>query len=264
MTVLSPKIHSHQELIHSVDNFLQSPEKSPLPQLSSGRMEFQLYKAALVIDTFISRLETVIEETKLKAASIGRPVTCGKGCDACCSQPISGSLFEAVLIQLYLESDPAKKEQFLTKYETWRSSIGNPQEYSRTIHSGILAKIMGEKDASDYDRKAVEEFNLNKDLGCPFLEEHCCSIYPARPIVCRQLLSVDDPLKCQKGEKALILMAGDIDYLLIHKLSPLLIHLGNSFGFSGIVSSITPIAVHELLINPERYIENTLQEYRRF
>lgn len=255
MTVLPPKIPQHEELIRSINTYLSDPNNSSLPSLGSGRMEFQLYKAALVMDTFLSRLEEIIEETKGKATERGIPVTCSKGCDACCSQPISGSFFEGVLISLYLESNLSLKEQFLNKYTHWRSSIGNPKEYDQTVQLGMI-----NPNHSALVRKAVDNFNQGQEISCPFLEEHCCSIYPARPTACRQLLSVDNPLKCQTGEQARLLRAGNIDQLLYGKLTPLLNHLGKSVGFPGIIYSLVPITVHEFLIYKEQYVEQVIRD----
>ncbi|MBI4981519.1 hypothetical protein HZC30_08270 [Candidatus Woesearchaeota archaeon] len=263
MPILSPKIPAHQELIKQVDYYLESKESSPLPPLGSGRMEFQLYKAALVMDMFLSRLEEVIEDTKSKAAERGIPVTCSKGCDVCCSQPISGSFFEGVLMELYLEANPPIKEQFLTKYDSWRSRIGDPQEYGQTLQSAIRALVNGSKDVSDYVRNAVDNFNQREKISCPFLEERSCSIYPVRPVACRQLLSIDDPIKCQTGEQARLLRAGDIDELTYRKLPLLLIHLGRSFGFPGIVNSVLPITTYELIKHGEKYVDMVIRDCDR-
>lgn len=260
MTFLLPKTSKHQELITSVDSFLKDKESSSLPSLESGRMEFQLYKAALVMDTFLSRLEVVIEETKVKAAERDIHITCGKGCDACCSQPITGSFFEGVLIESYLEANPKVKEQFLSKYDIWRSRIGDPKEYGQTMQSALRALVNGSRDVSDHVSNAVNNFNQSEKTNCPFLEEHSCSIYPVRPVVCRQLLSIDNPIKCQTGEQSRLLRSGDIDEFTYRKLPPLLIHLGRSFGFPGIVNSVLPITVHELFKYGDKYVEQVVRD----
>jgi Fe-S-cluster containining protein len=260
MTSLPPKTSKHQELMKSVDDFLKDKDNSSLPSLENGRMEFQLYKAALVMDTFLSRLEEVIEETKVKATEGGMPVTCSKGCDACCSQPISSSFFEAVLIKSYLEVNPPVKEQFLARYDAWRSRIGDTKEYDQILQSAIRALVDGSKDVSDYVRNAVDHFNQSEKINCPFLEEHSCSIYPVRPVTCRQLLSIDDPVKCQIGEQARLLRAGDIDELTYRKLPILLMHLGRSFGFQGIVNSVLPITTYELMKHGEKYVDQVIRD----
>jgi Fe-S-cluster containining protein len=35
---------------------------------------------------------------------------------------------------------------------------------------------------------------------CPFLENDRCTIYPVRPLMCREHISFDDPRKCERDE----------------------------------------------------------------
>jgi Fe-S-cluster containining protein len=37
-------------------------------------------------------------------------------------------------------------------------------------------------------------------VHCPFLENGRCSIYPVRPLMCREHISFDDPGKCERDE----------------------------------------------------------------
>lgn len=106
------------------------------------------------------------------------PVSCGKGCGACCREVIPLSPPEALL----LSQTHARLEW------TRRAEAG---ERSSRISAALAAAGLGQ--ASLLDR-APEAFALG--LPCPYLEDEACGIHPDRPLVCREHLALSPAAWC--------------------------------------------------------------------
>lgn len=110
----------------------------------------------------------------------GRPVTCGKGCSACCRiQPVPITPVEAFALLLLVESlaEP-RRTKILERFE----------DASARLEQAGLARgfLVGQRPASEPEAQAEARKYLDLVLICPFLEDDCCSIYEARPFACRE------------------------------------------------------------------------------
>jgi|GEM_PF-309752 Fe-S-cluster containining protein len=94
-----------------------------------------------------------------------RRVDCRQGCSFCCHQAVLIVPHEAFYMEHYM-----------------RESIGEGLR-------GKITERIREKDRVTCLMK-VQEF-LHYKAPCPFLEDDCCTIYPARPMACRIYLSED-------------------------------------------------------------------------
>lgn len=119
------------------------------------------------------------------------PVSCRKGCDACCHQVIPLSPSEALLLAERVEAAPLSeqtilRERFASTAERLQDGgLGNAPLFNRT---------------ADY-------FRLG--LACPFLVERSCSIHPLRPLACREHLVVSPAAYCGSFPNAFIRMQGN-------------------------------------------------------
>lgn len=113
-------------------------------------------------------------EDLLERCDVGerRLIACHAGCDHCCVVNVSVSLLEGVAIVRFLDQlAPAEKEIVLTRLER------------------LWGRIRG---LDDEERLALRN-------RCAFLnDEGLCRIYPARPLFCRSVTSID-PEACQKA-----------------------------------------------------------------
>jgi Fe-S-cluster containining protein len=124
----------------------------------------------------------VIDLAVRKAEAAGETVSCRRGCSTCCrAQPVPVTPPEAYALARLVEALPEPRraqvrERFADRVRRFREA-GLEQTYLR--RDPPLNKDEAVAAAKDY-------FRLG--LVCPFLEDDACSIYPDRPLVCRQYL----------------------------------------------------------------------------
>lgn len=135
----------------------------------------------------IRAARTVASNTFLAAARRHPPpVTCHKGCAACCYHPMLISLLEGILLYRYL----LKEGRWTTALkEKLRES--SDQQYGSTYQVWLLSLT-----------------------PCPLLDTGTsqCSAYSARPMACRMYLAKSDPYYCHPhrlGPKTEILDRGE-------------------------------------------------------
>lgn len=118
-----------------------------------------------------AELDAIVSTSNAKREEL--PVTCSKGCSACCS-----------LLSLSLNVEGINIAEFLLSDE--RSLLLLP--------SLIDSLVVGAKEA-DYPEMTHGSF-FSKNIPCAFLKDNQCSIYERRPAACRYHFSVSDPKNC--------------------------------------------------------------------
>jgi Fe-S-cluster containining protein len=124
----------------------------------------------------------VIDLAVKKVEAAGKQVSCRTGCADCCrTQPVPITPPEANALRRLVESLPqARREQVEARF------AANVEQLRRT---GLLQIFQHEipTTTKKQARDAAERY-FRLGLVCPFLENDACSIYAARPFVCRQYL----------------------------------------------------------------------------
>lgn len=126
----------------------------------------------------------------------GERVSCKPHCGACCRQPVPLSEIEVYQIAELVETMPEPrrseiKERFRSAAEHFRS-IG---WFDRMLEQDL--NHMKDKPIK-LERSMIEvvlEY-FAEGIACPFLEDESCSIYPNRPIVCREYLVTTPAMNC--------------------------------------------------------------------
>jgi Fe-S-cluster containining protein len=122
------------------------------------------------------------------SAMEGRPVSCAKGCGACCRQLVPLAHAEARRIATLLEelAEPRRAE-VLERFAT---------ALRRVEQAGLLPALDGRVkwESGESTGIGLEYFRLG--IACPFLEDESCSIYEERPIACREYLVTSAPAHC--------------------------------------------------------------------
>jgi Fe-S-cluster containining protein len=144
---------------------------------------------------FLKALASQISQSaKEAAAAAARPVSCAKGCAACCRQLVAISLVEArALAGLVAEMPEPRRSEVRARFAA---------ALARLAESGVLeADHSGPSDAfplaqSEQQRLAAAWFSLQ--IACPFLEDEACSIYEDRPLVCREHQVTSHPSACSR------------------------------------------------------------------
>ncbi len=116
------------------------------------------------------------------AVAAARPVSCTKGCGACCRQLVAISLVEARALARLVAAMPTPRQDEIRR----RFAMA----LARLSESGVLTRDYADPApqlplaATPQQRLAAAWFSLQ--IACPFLEDESCSIYEDRPLVCRE------------------------------------------------------------------------------
>jgi len=106
------------------------------------------------------------------------PLACKKGCATCCTQSVTMTGLEGLLIIAYLKRNERFDELEIILAERTKSSTSLPlttNEFAEYCLKGI-----------EPEEPVHEEWDFTP---CPFLQNDCCSIYPVRPFACRAFVS---------------------------------------------------------------------------
>ncbi|HYK35035.1 YkgJ family cysteine cluster protein [Alloacidobacterium sp.] len=133
---------------------------------------------------------SMINHVAGEATEAGHPISCRKGCGACCRQMVPLSIFEAEFLGDWFNSLPKERQAGIEA--RFRSGLLKLKE------SGILDKLMDPNwgaDEKSFVQMAMDYFHA--DAPCPFLEDESCSIHPIRPLICREYLVTSPAELCQ-------------------------------------------------------------------
>lgn len=126
--------------------------------------------------------DAVVGAVVAKTEADGAIISCRKGCAHCCrGQPVWVTPQEALALSWLVESLPEPRRQEVLSRFT--------EAVQRLRESGLAENFL-DRDPSltrDQARSIAQEY-FHLYLGCPFLVDEACSIYPDRPFVCRQYL----------------------------------------------------------------------------
>ncbi|MGB7989271.1 MAG: YkgJ family cysteine cluster protein [Candidatus Methylophosphatis roskildensis] len=118
------------------------------------------------------------------------PVSCAKGCGACCRQLVPISTVEARAIHALVQAmEEPRRSTLIARFE---------DACRRMEAAGLMDRL---RDFSRVARKDLVAFGLDyfgRGVPCPFLEDESCSIHADRPVVCREFLVSSDPRHCAK------------------------------------------------------------------
>src|SRR5512140_196620 len=108
---------------------------------------------------------------------LGRRITCGPGCAACCRQMVPLSPPEAFYVMDVVDSfDPIKQAWMLGRFDT----VVKLLEEENMI-GPMLDIIIGAD-----PHRAVNKKYFAMQIACPFLVDEMCSIHDERPVACRE------------------------------------------------------------------------------
>jgi Fe-S-cluster containining protein len=118
----------------------------------------------------------------ISVAKHGQPVTCAKGCSACCrAQPVPVTPPETyALLRLVERMDQPRRAEILSRFA---------DRAARLEAAGIAGTYLRRSESLTPEQaRATVTAYLGLGLVCPFLENDACGIYEDRPFVCRQYL----------------------------------------------------------------------------
>jgi len=154
------------------------PRPMRLPELAFGFLE---------ISSKLTELE--IKRT----ARDGRPISCRKGCSACCRHLVPLSPPEAWLLADLVASMPSARQGEV------RASFAAAVQ--RIAESPLQSLLEGVEIRPD-DVMPVSIAYQALDVACPFLRDESCSIYPYRPSICREFAVTSPAESCSQLGRA--------------------------------------------------------------
>lgn len=142
------------------------------------------------------------------------PVTCRRGCTACCSQLLSTTLSEvAAIASSYPKVLLSKRKVLFAQHELLQSLTDR-------IFGVKRMEINSPETAAEYTRLnellAGEWWRLK--IPCVFLEGNRCTIYDARPVACRGYYVQSPPELCayaEGGQDVEVVSFGEITKLRV-------------------------------------------------
>jgi Fe-S-cluster containining protein len=151
-------------------------------------MPAQAVPPEAMLPLFRQVAEAFLDQSVENEAHAGRAVSCKKGCGACCRQMVPISPTEArLLARLVAQMPRPRKQALLDRFA---------QALRRLEAAGLIPMLADRQNWPQGHSKQVglEYFALG--IPCPFLEEESCSIYPDRPITCREYLVTSPAENC--------------------------------------------------------------------
>jgi hypothetical protein len=116
-------------------------------------------------------------------------IACGRGCTGCCEEMVIVSEPEAIGVALWLNrpENAEARAQFLEAYPRWREKAGDAPER-------LAALTIRNEDRAAYAEGHVAYWRT-RNL-CAFNRGGDCTIYPVRPLVCRDAHAVETNERC--------------------------------------------------------------------
>lgn len=116
------------------------------------------------------------------------PVSCAKGCGACCRQLVPISTVEARAIHALVQAmEEPRRSEMIARFE---------DACRRMEAAGLMDRL---RDFSLIAKDDLMAFGLDyfhRGVACPFLEDESCSIHHDRPVVCREYLVTSAARHC--------------------------------------------------------------------
>lgn len=127
-------------------------------------------------------VDSAVAATAAQAQAQGRPVSCAKGCAACCkAQPVPVTPPEAMAIASLVAAQPAPRRREL------RARFADRER--RLAEAGLRDIFLRETPVADAAAARAAALAYHRlGLACPFLEDDSCSIHAQRPLACRLYL----------------------------------------------------------------------------
>jgi len=127
-------------------------------------------KSLVVIRDYADHLSAVDAEFRREADIFKERIHCGRGCSMCCSQMFSISTIEAAYISKAIKAMPDAERERL------RAAAREYVDRARTL--------TGAAESTGEEQSITPRPGLR--LPCPALHNDACTIYDARPIICRK------------------------------------------------------------------------------
>jgi Fe-S-cluster containining protein len=122
----------------------------------------------------------------------GKRISCGPHCAACCRQLVPISAIEARRLVELIENLPPSRR--VTVRARFAEAVRQLEE------AGLIASLRHPESISQTEKSSLGTDYFRLRIPCPFLEDESCSIYPDRPLICREYLVTSPAENCANPE----------------------------------------------------------------
>jgi Fe-S-cluster containining protein len=129
-----------------------------------------------------------VEARARQAEKQGLNIACDIGCDRCCRIVVSAYAPEVMRVVEFLNQPEHAGERagFLARYPAWRETVGDGVS--------ALPSLSGQAKGAEFE--ATHLALWRKGASCAFNEGGVCTIYPVRPLACRNAHALDTDTHC--------------------------------------------------------------------
>lgn len=133
-------------------------------------------------------LDGAAEARATAARQLGRPLACGLGCTGCCEELVMVFRPEALRVARWLArpENAAAREAFLNAHAVWKQRVGDAP-------ARLAALFAGGDEAAHL---AMHIAQWRRRILCAFNRDGACTIYPVRPLLCRNAHAVGTSAHC--------------------------------------------------------------------
>lgn len=130
----------------------------------------------------------IVSHSIEQSVKAGKSISCKAGCGSCCAQPVPVTELEALNLAKVVKNMPEhRQKQIRQRFADSQAAIAD---------AGLEDSLKEIANLDKESRKALGVKYFSLRLDCPFLEEQSCSIYPDRPLECREFVVTSDPKYC--------------------------------------------------------------------
>jgi Fe-S-cluster containining protein len=174
--------------VASPPDILQRPMARARLRLADGDMRLDVpiqvpsdpVTATEVLPAIYRLQDVLVDAAQQRAARAGQAISCQRGCAACCRQPVAVVDVEAWALATLVDRLPEPRRDALRQ----RFADAVKQLDTAGLKSRLARAGAAGAQGAEVRALSVEAFALG--IACPFLENEACSIYPDRPLACRQ------------------------------------------------------------------------------
>jgi len=150
------------------------------------------------LELWLPLLQTLASQVSRRAndaaADAGRPVSCAKGCGACCRQLVAISLVEARALAQLVEATPQPRRDEIRR----RFAAAQTRLSESGVLTGDYTHPAPEFPLAETPQQRLAAAWFSQQIACPFLEDESCSIYEDRPLLCREYQVTSPAAACSR------------------------------------------------------------------
>jgi Fe-S-cluster containining protein len=145
--------------------------------------------AAEIAEAMQRELEKGLQAREQLARRKRLPIVCARGCNVCCEELVVVYLPEAMAVARWLRSAAGAEARgwFLDKYADWRAAAGDGIEREADLNADWTRR-------DEYE--VAHKAQWQRRVMCAFNHEGACSIYPVRPMLCREGHAIETNARC--------------------------------------------------------------------